>query len=62
MLDSCAENISVKHTDHSKTIKRVISPLMNSSSSRSSSSSSKVISLQAWCGPEGGERYNSTLP
>jgi uncharacterized membrane protein len=30
-LDSCVENISVKLNDHSKTIKRVISPMMNSS-------------------------------
>jgi len=22
----------------------------------------KVIPLQAWCGPEGGYRYSSTLP
>jgi len=22
----------------------------------------KVILLQAWCGPEGGKMYNSTLP
>ena len=22
----------------------------------------KVIPLQAWCGPEGGQRYSSTLP